>query len=219
MARLIAACALWMLISAGAAFSAGIEVKQGAPEGFDALAQPRLMVVSVQYGGRLLGQYTAFSSPDALRFKEPRKLAEAIPALKDKALVLRALSWPLNPHPGLLCGVKKPEGCGRMQPDIAGVIFDESHLSAELFVNPRYLEVTGGDEARYLPLPQSRAPATVAGFSGAFSGQNAHAPSYALTSDMVASYGEMQGNAVTTLADRGFRFDSLSAGRERLGVN
>jgi len=46
------------------------------------------------------------------------------------------------------------ENCGTLDPDIAGIIFNETNLNGELFINKKYLTVTN-DTKRYLSLPKN----------------------------------------------------------------
>ena len=195
---------------------AGMQIEPGTPAGFEQLAAPRPTRVTVFYGGDQLGIFAAHSTPDSLRFDRPEDIVAAVPAIKDAPRVTGALQAFLPAHADLLCGPKRVADCGNLTPDIAGVIFNASQLSAELFVNSAFLSASAAPTDRYLPLPD-RHLASVLGFNGALTGTDTQTPLYSLSNDATASIGEARLAAQSTVSNQGLRFDSATAGVERQG--
>ncbi len=208
-------CAIAMLCSVSPAF-AEVKVQSGAPEGFEALDAPRQTVVMLRYGGDALGPVPAHFSPGRISFDNPAAILDKLPSVTDRQRVSAALSKPMETHPDLLCTAKRTENCGSLVPDVAGVIFDESTLSAELFVNRDYLAVVDQNTLRYLPLPE-RNFSTVSSFNGAVNGANGQGTNYTVSNDTVFSVGEAKLSTQTTAGQTGLRFDTANASVDRNG--
>lgn len=125
----------------------------GAPQGFEALAQPREVVADLYFGGRKIGEATAISRPGVLRFKDPSRVAALVPDDADPAAVAGALTGDLPTNNGLLCSDGKIEGCGELMPAVAGIIYDEDRFRVDLFVAPRMLRLITPEQQLYLPTP------------------------------------------------------------------
>jgi hypothetical protein len=190
----------------------------GAPDGFEQLSVPRPTSVTVYYGGDLLGSFAAHSTPSSLQFDKPEQIIAAIPVIVSKDIVETALKNALPVHVDLLCTSKRTENCGKLAPDVAGIIYDENSLSAELFINKKYLSVVNQDSTRYLPLPE-RKFSSVYAFSGAATGTDTQKPTFDLTSDAVYSLGEAKFTSQSTLSNQGLRFDTAAASIDRNGWN
>lgn len=195
-----------------------IDSLPGAPAGFEQLEAPRPTAVTLYYGGALLGNFAGRATPSTLQFDQPEKILAAIPSVAAKDRVLQALAQPLPANASLLC--RMPGGgdgtCGILAPAVAGVIFDENALRAEIFINKNLLSVNGGDTERYLPLPE-RKFAAVYGLNGAVNGAGDQSPDFSIGSESVYSYGEAKFSTHTTYANQGVRFDMATAGVERRG--
>ena len=191
-------------------------VVAGTPAGFETLEAPRATTISLYYGGELLGNFRGKFSPKAVAFTAPLDIMTAIPTINDPGAVGSALSSPLPSNTGLVCGTKPREGCGQLKPDVVGIIFDEDHLSAELFINPHYLQVTEENAARYLPLPD-RHFSSVYRFEGAVSGTDEATPNFALNNTAIHAFGEGNLATDTSITNRGLRFNQASAEVEREG--
>jgi hypothetical protein len=195
---------------------ADITVRDGAPDGFETLAAPRQTIVTLYYGGDMLGPLPAHFSPGKLSFDDPAAVLDKLPNVTDRAKLSNVLSQPMAAHADLLCTTRRTEECGTLAPDIAGVIFNEATLTAELFINPAYLNLSDQNAARYLPLPEQNL-SSVATFSGAVNGANGQSVGYTLTNATIVSLGEAQLNTQTTAAQSGLRFDTAAASVERNG--
>jgi len=203
------------LFSAAPAFA--INIIEGAPAGFEQLDQPRQTAVNLYFGGEILGPVPAHFTPGTLQFDQPDAVIAAIPTISDKVKIKEALSHPLSSNPQLLCTERRTENCGKLSPEVAGVIFDENHLSAELFINKNYLSVVS-NETRYLPLPSDHKLSSVYGFSGAVNGTGLQqTPTFTVTNNTVSSVGEAQLISQSTMSNNGLRFDTMAAGADRKG--
>ncbi len=196
--------------------TARIKVVDGVPQGFEHLNGPRNSVVSLYYGGNLVFSYRAEVSPDYIRFLEPQKIAEDIPAIKDKGEFAQVMAAPLPHNADKLCTSGRNEGCGRLAPEDVGVIYDDNRLTVELFINPRYAGVTEAGDLRYLPLPE-RSFSSVYNFNGAVSGMDDTKPNFAVSNNFYHSYGESMLNLVSTVNNEGLRFDTATMMVERNG--
>ena len=206
---------LCMLVSVSA--FAGMEVQGGAPAGFEQLDTPRPTSVKLYYGGEFLGDFPAHFTPSSLQFDKPEDIVKAVPTIINAGRVQAALKQPMPTNARLWCGEKPKDGCGILQPEIAGVIFDESNLRAELFIRKNYLSVSENKE-RFLPLPD-RHLSSVYSFNGAVSGTGVNNPNFAISNDAIYSYGEIQYNTQSTVTNEGLRFDKAAASIERNGWN
>jgi len=156
----IAAAALTIVpYAANAEPTPAAKIEIGQPAGFDTLLQPQQAVVDIFSGGRLIGQSRVRYTPGKLSFLDIDPLIALIPDVLDRPAVRAALAAPdLDSHVGLLC---PPEAdpdraaCGHLQPEVAGVIFNERRFRIDLFVNPRLLEVHAVVTRAYLPRPDA----------------------------------------------------------------
>ncbi len=105
--------------------------------------------------------------------------------------------------------------CGTLTPEIAGIIYDEAQLRAELFVNPAYLSAEKNQE-RFLPLPE-RVFSSVLGWNGALTGSTQQNPLYTVTNEAIHAFGEGKFITQSTFSDHGLRFDQAATSVERNG--
>ena len=123
--------------------------ESGIPEGFEWLAAPQLTIVDVYYGGRYLDSLKAIYTPSTLEFDDPAYLASLVPSIKDRNLLKNAISGPLDRHDTLVC--KENQTCEALNPDVAGIVFDEAHFRVRLEVNQQLLDQPKPFARRYLP--------------------------------------------------------------------
>lgn len=130
-----------------------------APEGFDSLTGPQKALVDIYFGDRRLGEVTATYRPGLLQFDDPDKVMALLPELTDPASVRVALAAAdLASNANRVCTPgAAPERCGRIAPEVAGIIFDEQRFRVDLFVNPQLLQFNQATRIDYLPRPQSGA--------------------------------------------------------------
>ncbi len=197
---------------------ADLAIQQGVPAGFETISKPRETRITLYYGGELLGAFPAHFAPGKIQFDRPADIIATIPTIIDQATVAAVLAQPLDAHADLQCNAKRTENCGTLNPDVTGIIFNDSRLDAELFVNKKFLSVTDQAGTRYLPLPERKFGAVNA-FTGAIGGGSNGNNNFAVSDNATYSYGEMRFNTQSTLANDGVRFDTAAATLERNGWN
>ena len=121
------------------------------PPGFEDLAEPQETVVDLYLAGQFLDGFDIIYTPDSIQFLNPQAVVDAVPEIRDKAVVADALSKELPPNAHLLCGPLNKGDCGRLEPEIVGVIFDLDNFRADFFINPFFLEVRSPDLLKFLP--------------------------------------------------------------------
>ncbi len=130
---------------------AQMKTSRKPPPGFEDLAEPQETVVDLYLAGQFVDGFDIVYTPDSIQFRNPEAVVDAVPQIRDKAIVTDALGKELSPNAHLLCGPLNKGNCGRLQPEIAGVIFDLDNFRADLFINPFFLEVRGPDLLKFLP--------------------------------------------------------------------
>src|SRR5688500_4538930 len=113
------------IFAAPAAASGNGKFAVSAPEGFEALTAERLVVLDAYAGGEKLGEVRATVAPGTLNFADLRAVANLIPDVARPGELISALTGPLPANASLACGRARPEGCGTLPPDRAGIILDE----------------------------------------------------------------------------------------------
>ncbi|MES2663216.1 MAG: TcfC E-set like domain-containing protein [Pseudomonadota bacterium] len=197
---------------------AKIQTIQGAPLGFEELEKPRPTVIAVFYGGELIGSFHAQASPFTVQFDEPNKIIKSISSLIQIDQVKTILSKPLPNNLELVCTNKSNENCGILNPKIIGIIFNESRLTAELFINKNYLSIVSNNESRYLPLPEEKFGSVYA-LNGAVTGSNSDTANYSFNNNAIFSLGPARLAMQANLSNPGLRFDNANASLEKNGWN
>lgn len=142
---------------AQAASPAPVRITVGAPEGFDSLTGPQKTLVDVYFGDRKIGQAAVTYQPGSLRFENPDRVTALLPQLTDPGIVrasLAASELASNAHKICTPGAD-PNQCGRLQPAVAGIIFDEQRFRVTIFVNRRFLQISQATRIEYIPRPQA----------------------------------------------------------------
>lgn len=161
----------WMLLllaglstgfSAAPAMAASAQpgrIAVAAPAGFDSLTGPQKVVVDIYFGDRRLGEASITYQPGSLRFDNPDAVLALLPQLGDPASVRAALAaGDLASNASRVCTPgSDPQQCGRIAPQVAGIIFDEQRFRVDIFVNPRLLHIEQAVRIDYLPRPQAGA--------------------------------------------------------------
>ena len=167
-----------------------------APPGFEALEQPQTMIVDVYFGDETLGVTQLQAAPGRVLLDDPAAVLALLPALRPgaEAAVLQSLSGELETHAGLSCSPRWRQGCGSLQPEVAGVIFDDAILRLSVFVNPELLAVDGdGTAPRHLPPSSAESLAFynpfAAYYSGYFPDSGGSEQDFSALSDSYLSFG------------------------------
>jgi hypothetical protein len=156
---LIAAPALAQTPPAEPSKPAVLETEE--PEGFGDLLEAREAPLLLYVDGRSLGQVPVLLAPGTARFADAGAVIAKLPPLKEPAKVAAVLRGEMLSNAGLSCSPSPSAGCGRLDPEVAGVIVSRDTGRIDLFLAP---EVRG--EARpYLPDPEP-GPPTLAGALG-----------------------------------------------------
>jgi hypothetical protein len=148
----------WLLaltmIAAAPAAAANLTA-EGTPEGFTEIASPKVMLVDVYYGGRKIAETLAVVRPGILQFRSPDEVLAKLPEAIESAELRSALAGELSTHSDVACSMSNMSHCGSIDPQVAGIIYDEERFRVDLFVNPRYLRTLGADADVRLPIPES----------------------------------------------------------------
>ncbi len=207
------AAGCWPL-AAQANDSASLAISAGEPEGFSDLTEERVLLVDVYFGGVRKGETKIRAAPGAVTLLDPAAAVRLLPALADAAAVQSALSAASLPaHARLACAsTSDPAKCGRLTPEVAGVIFDRDRFRLDIFVNPRFLAVSDDVGEKYLPPPQ-KGLAVIDSVGAVFSGRLDGGSSYYNIQDgLLVGSGEGRLRADLSYASQ------LGLGAERLAL-
>ena len=130
---------------------AQMKTSRKPPPGFEDLAEPQETIVDLYLAGQFVDGFDIVYTPDSIQFQSPGAVVDAVPQIRDKAIVTDALAKELPPNAHLLCSPLNRDNCGRLEPEIVGVIFDLDNFRADLFINPFFLEVRGPEILKFLP--------------------------------------------------------------------
>ena len=129
-----------------------IQVSDKVPVGFEDLAGPQTNQIDVFFQNKLVVSTLATYDFETIRFQDPTLIVDKIEDLIEPEIILQQLDQPLANNIDHIClqHVAR-EDCGTLQPNIAGVIFDESKFRVDLFINPLQLKVKSVHSTKYLP--------------------------------------------------------------------
>ncbi|GEM_PF-3420395 len=191
-------------------------VEDGAPPGFENLDVPQRTLIDVSYGGRDLPVASATYTESTIRFDDPQAIVQEIDGLLYPSRVVEALSGRLEANVELACtepGV--PEGCGLLDPETAGVIFDSSRFHVEIFVNRRMLRMARINEQQRLP-PPSDEWTGLATLGGSLSGTANGSPSYSFRASTLLAKGPTHLDFVSDVQTNGsYVVDRLALHHDR----
>lgn len=174
----------------GSGAGKGAVITTAAPEGFSSLGENQEAIVDVFFGGKRVGDARVTFRPGKLTFENPAAVAALIGDVKEPTSVQAALSTGnLATHADLACTVgADPLSCGRLDPETAGIVFDEDRLRVEIFVNARLLAVHAPTQKQYLPAP-SGGLTFIDSLGGVLSGATGGTQAYNLRNRLVAGDG------------------------------
>ncbi|NOQ65340.1 MAG: hypothetical protein GQ582_12590 [Methyloprofundus sp.] len=187
------------------------------PEGFENLASEQHTEVDVFFAGqKIISTYARFS-PGEFSFDYPAQIIAAIPTLKNSTDIIQALSGQVKTHQHLNCQRPHyPKGCGTLNPEFAGIIFNANRFRVDVFINPQFLEVIPLNVGRYLPWPDDSAGiGGLMNFNGNIAGSTQQKLRYSFTARSILAYGLTHFNLDMHINDaRGYQVESLVAERE-----
>ena len=127
----------------------------GAPPGFADLAGVQKTQADIYFQDQmLLSSFIEFDL-EHVWLLAPEEVIAAIPTLKNPEEVLAAISGQLDSNSHLLCNSRVRDNCGNLEPEVAGIIFDEGKFRVNLFVHHTQLTVQMLVGDRYLPAPSA----------------------------------------------------------------
>ncbi len=160
------------------------------PAGFENLVEPQTNVVDVYYDGRILTSVVATFAPGSITFDDPEAIVALIEDVDKREAVIAALTGPMKSHSDLVClpgETLEDEGCGVLQPPIAGVIFDRNAFRADLFINGAYRGVQGASGPRYLQASDGDV-AVLSYLSGIISGGDGQDTDYDILNQTIVGF-------------------------------
>ena len=129
------------------------EFSTTAPPGFADLLGVQSTQADVYFRDQLVVSTFIEFDLEHVWFLAPEEVVEAIPTLIDPEKILVALTGELDSNSHLLCNSRVRENCGVLEPEVAGIIFNEARFRIDLFVHDDELEIQMLVGDRYLPAP------------------------------------------------------------------
>lgn len=217
---------LWALLGFGSAHAredpAGPKtfLKVGMPAGFSDLVGLQRAVVDIYFGDRKIGQASIDYEPGGVRFVDAKSIVAMVPDIANPSAVRAALEdVHLPTHVDLLCsqGADRTT-CGRLQPEVAAVIFDPDSFRLSLFINPRFLKIRAAVDETYLPRPTATL-SLVDSIAGTFAGGSGGGEVYAFQNRAVLGARDARIANVTSYVTGGrIRSDVLVAQVDKPGI-
>ena len=198
------------LIAAAAPAQAAYRIElAGPPPGFEELERPRDLVVDVYFGGTKVGETRLIAKPGEVTFRDADQVLGFVPSVRNSPALSRlfASGLPTNSH--LACS-QTSDRCGKLAPEIAGVIFDEERFRVDLFIHPNHLETIRATEALYLRSTGGLSLTSSAGL--ALSGSGGASPTYNFQNRTIVGFGNARLRSDSSFASGlGLAFDDLAA--------
>jgi hypothetical protein len=198
------------LLAGSAILATNAGAQDDVPAGFENLMQAQQTVIDVYLHGRYLTSTDASFTPSHIEFLQLQTLMKAMRQLpaEHAEKIRQAISGELEANQGLVCATQNQSGCGILQPDIAGVIFDESRFRADLFINPNYLGVQDNRSNEFLPRSDAGL-SLLQNFGAAYAGSDS-GNDYTIFGNTLFSYAESSVQAAWDVSgNNGARIDTL----------
>jgi len=161
----------------------------GVPPGFEFLLEPQTTQADVYYGERYLSSTLITYSPGEVEFNDPESIVNLIPGVIDRDRLTEHLTGKLDSHAYEICGSPQQTDCGRLTPEVADVIFDESRYRVDLFVAQSELSVQQVTIPKYLPASDVGF-SFLHGLSAAYSDQESLEKDYSVNGNTLVGFGE-----------------------------
>ncbi len=195
-----------------------IRVKDTPPPGFEDLVLPQTTEVDVYYGNEKMGSTLATYTPDSIELMNPEEVALLIPYLINPETISQSLSGKLDTNASAVCLSELQRECRIIEPNIAGVIFDESRFHLYVFVNKLQLQPQGIVSNKFLPKVNATKFSSVNAFSSSFSGEDGNT-SYTTGANHIISYGQSRMRTQWDYSDtRNFNLENLSLLNDNAGI-
>ena len=194
---------------------------ESIPESFRDIAAQQTTIADIYYGGRSLGSMQITYTYDTIHISDPDSLIDQIADIKEPNQVKAALSGSIPSNPAHICSGAGDGNCGRLTPEIAGVIYDPEKFRADLFISRDYLVTRTPEQQKYLPGSDSSLgmihglTATASGIQGTDNDGN----SYSLFGNSVLGWKESHlVSAWDYTKDNQFAIDTLFLERDAKGM-
>ncbi|MFK8017031.1 MAG: TcfC E-set like domain-containing protein [Gammaproteobacteria bacterium] len=209
--------ALLLLSAAGWSQESFVQSASTPPPGFEDLAEPQMTLVDLYLGGRFKVATMARYDLTTIELLNPADVVTALSNLVDPQTVRNALSGPLPRNDQYLCANPAQTDCATLQPDVAGVTFDDSAFRVDLYLNPAQLAQQRLDTQRYLPAPTAHELSSVHQFNVALAGGGEQDGAFDLGATSLVAKGEHRLRSRYDISATGFSFSELSWQRDHAG--
>jgi hypothetical protein len=184
-------------------------VDAAPPPGFEEIEDRHTILVDLFLFGRPVGSALATVGQGELTFDDPDDVVAQLEGVRQPDRVAAALRGSIDTNTDQLCGEARRQGCGRIVPEVAGVIYDPARFRAEVFVNPEFLGTRGPDVGGRLPDSEA-GPSAIALANGAVAGSTGDPTLYNVRSSFLAGYRNGRIRADTDVSsDEGLLLDEV----------
>lgn len=142
-------------VAAGTDAASFYRLTGSVPAGFEELAAPQRGLVDVYFGRERITRQLVTYTPETITFDDPHAILAVLPETTDAAAVGRGLTGALPGNGDRLCRYADDASCGTLEPEIAGVIFDQASFRVDVFVNAALLVARPVVVERFLPRPET----------------------------------------------------------------
>lgn len=195
-----------------------IKVSDSPPPGFEDLVRPQTTQVDVFYGNEKVGSALATFTPESISLDSPSQVVGLIPHLIDPNVIIQTLTGALDTNASAVCVSELQRECGIIEPNIAGVIFDENRFHLHVFVNRLQLQPQGIVSNKFLPKIKIPKPSSVNAFSTSFSGEDDDV-TYTSSANHIIAYGQSRFQTQWDYSDtRDFNIETLSFQNDDSGI-
>ena len=195
-----------------------IIVSDQIPPGFEDLAGPQTNQVDVYFQNRHVVSTLATFDLETLQFDNPQSVVEQLRDLINPSTILQAISKPLANNTHLLClSHSTRDDCGQLDPNIVGIIFDESQFRVDIFINALQLETKPIHSTKYLP-PAEEKLSTIHVLNLNLSGTDEFDDRFNAQVNSMVAFGDARVKAQSNYTDdEDFVIDELSIQKDNPG--
>jgi hypothetical protein len=186
-------------------------VSNTVPDGFEDLTGPQTNQIDVYLHNKFIISTLATYDIETLSLKNPEAVIEKIKDLLDPSDILKSLSQTLKTNSDKICLQHiQSDNCGDLEPNIVGIIFDESRFRIDLFINPLQLKTKTVYQSKYLPKPEEKL-STLHALNFNLSGTDEITDSYNIQTNSIIAFGETRLAAQSNYTnEEDFVIDSIS---------
>lgn len=171
------------------------------PPGFEALLEKQTTLLDIYYGGNFLVSMLAEYNVNEIDLSNPDAVVAAVPQILDPERVRQALSRTLGTNVALRCYSRSQTNCGILEPDVAGIIFDEDRFRIDLFIQADLLALESSPIPKFLP-PSDTGWSFLQNVSTAFAGDDSEVfDTYSFNAASMLAHGETRFLITTNYAN------------------